>query len=221
MSYVPCDNCGKYTDDGVLINDNGKRIRLCVECSTAYEEQEENNMNTKYAIVFYKDKTLKEYESTWDFTCIPDTSCEILNVFDNLEDAKEELKKETSCVNAEYRNKQWYFTADVYAIVEYAYNEDWEDWEIRDGYDISELPSMEIAKYGISYIPKNNKELQITKITYHNLEATIEHNDLKYSIKFDNHAEKEAFTLWCQIEDIDDRYVIENDMYEKWSVEEI
>lgn len=37
MSYVPCDNCGRYTDDGVLINDNGKRIRLCVECSTAYE----------------------------------------------------------------------------------------------------------------------------------------------------------------------------------------
>lgn len=44
MNYVPCNNCGRYTDDGVLINDNGKRIRLCVECSTAHEQQEENNM---------------------------------------------------------------------------------------------------------------------------------------------------------------------------------
>lgn len=70
MSYVPCDNCGRYTDDGVLINNNGKRIRLCVDCSTMYEKQEEKNMRTAEEIA----KEIRE-SSTWNEELLAELCC--------------------------------------------------------------------------------------------------------------------------------------------------
>lgn len=100
----------------------------------------------KYALI-HAHKENKKYNSAWDFA--DNNVAEILKVFDNVENAIDELKKEEYKSSVRYTKAHTYFyIADVYYVAEVElYNEegDWDDFDdlgILDEIEINELPPM-------------------------------------------------------------------------------